>query len=55
VKLQAVKVDSYGLTTVDLKSIGYRDDLWMLATNVAQVAYYMHREDTKRHVVVSGK
>jgi hypothetical protein len=55
VKLQVVKVDSYGLTTVDLKSIGYKDDLWMLATNVAQVAYYMHREDTKRHVVVSGK
>jgi hypothetical protein len=45
-------VDSYGLTTIDLKSIGYP---WVLATNVAQVAYYIHGEDTKRHVVVLGK
>ena len=40
VKPNAVVVDSYGLTTVDLKSIGYKDDPWVLATNVAQVAYY---------------
>ena len=55
VKPNAVAVDSYGLTTVDLKSIGYKDDPWVLATNVAQVAYYIYAEDPKRHVVVSGK
>ena len=55
VKLNAVAVDSYGLTTVDLKSIGYKDDPWVLATNVAQVAYYIYAKDPKRHVVVSEK
>ena len=40
---------------MDLKSIGYKDDPWVLATNVAQVAYYIYAEDPKRHVVVSGK
>jgi hypothetical protein len=55
VKPKAVAVESYGLTTVDLKSIGYKDDPWVLATNVTHVAYYIHGEDTKRHVVVSGK
>ena len=48
-------MDNYGLTTVDLKSIGYKDDPWVLATNVVQVAYYIYAEDPKRHVVVSGK
>jgi len=45
----------YGLTTVNLKSTGYKDDQWVLAINVAQVAYYIYPEDTKRHVVVSRK
>ena len=48
-------MDNFGLTTVDLQSIGYKDDLWVLATDVAQVAYYIYPEDTKRHVIVSGK
>ena len=48
-------VDNYGLTTVNLKSTGYKDDQWVLATNVAQVSCYIYPEDTKRHVVVSGK
>jgi hypothetical protein len=48
-------VDNYGLTTVDLQSIGYKDDPWVLATKVAQVAYHIYPEDTKRHVIVLGK
>ena len=40
---------------MNLKSIGYKDDQWVLTTNVAQVAYYIYPEDPKRHVVVSGK
>jgi hypothetical protein len=39
---------------MNLKSTGYKDDQWVLATNVMQVAYYIYPEDTKRHVVVSG-
>jgi hypothetical protein len=40
---------------VDLKSISYKDDPWVVATDVAQVAYYLYLEDPRRHVVVSGK
>jgi hypothetical protein len=50
-----VTVHNYGQTTVNLKSAGYKDDQWVLATNVAQVAYYIYPLDTKRHVVMSGK
>jgi len=55
VKPKAVKVDEYGLTTVELHSVGYKDDQWVLAKRVAQVAYYAMPGDSKKHVVVSGK
>ena len=48
-------MDDYGLTTVELQSVGYKDDQWVLATKVTQVAYYVLPEDNRRHVVVSGK
>jgi hypothetical protein len=48
-------VDEYGLTTVQLESVGYKDDQWVLANHVAQVAYYAKPKDSKKHVVVSGK
>ena len=48
-------MDEYGLTTVDLGSVGYKDDQWVLANCVAQVAYYPKPRDSKKHVVVSGK
>lgn len=48
-------MDSYGLTIMDLKSISYKDDPWVVATDVAQVAYYVYPEDLIRHVVVSRK
>ena len=48
-------MDDYGLTSVELQSVGYKDDLWVLATEVAQVAYYVMPEDNRRHVVVLGK
>jgi hypothetical protein len=34
-------VDDYGLTTVELQSVGYKDDQWVLSSKVAQVAYYV--------------
>jgi hypothetical protein len=55
VKPKGVAVDDFGLTTVELQSVGYKDDQWVLASRVAQVAYYAIPKNTKRHVVVSGK
>ena len=48
-------MDDYGLTNVELQSVIYKDDQWVLATKVTQVAYYVLPEDNRRHVVVSGK
>jgi hypothetical protein len=48
-------VDDYGLTNVELQSVGYKDDEWVLANHVTQVAYYANPEESKRHVVVFGK
>jgi hypothetical protein len=48
-------VDEYGLTTVELQSVGYKDDQWVLANRVAQVAYYTKPKESKKHVVVLGK
>jgi hypothetical protein len=55
VKLKAVVVDEYGLSTVELQSVGYKDDQWVLANRVVQVAYYAKPKESKMHVVVSGK
>jgi hypothetical protein len=35
-----VSVDNYGLTLVDLKNVGHKDDPWLLADRVAQVCIY---------------
>jgi hypothetical protein len=48
-------VDEYGLNTVELQSVGYKDDEWVLASEVVQVAYYVMPEDNRKYVVVSGK
>jgi hypothetical protein len=52
--LNGVSVDNYGLTLVDLKNVGHKDDLWVLVDRVAQVFYVLDPE-TEKHVVVSGK
>jgi hypothetical protein len=49
-----VSVDNYGLTLVDLKNLGHKDDPWVLADHVTQVFYVLDPE-TGKHVVVSGK
>jgi hypothetical protein len=49
-----VNVDNYGLTLVDLKILGYKDDPWVLADRVAQVFYILDPE-TGKHTVVSKK
>ena len=49
-----VEVDSYGLTIVDLNNIGYNDDPWVLALQVAQVLYVVDPAKNTKHVVVHG-
>jgi hypothetical protein len=49
-----VNVDNYGLTLVDLKNLGYKDDPWVLVDRVAQVFYILDPEIGK-HIVVSEK
>jgi hypothetical protein len=44
-----VSVDNFGLTLVDLKNLGHKDDPWL-----TQVFYVQHLE-TGKHVVVSRK
>ena len=36
---KGVDIDEYGMTTVDLKELGYRDEPFVLAKDVAQVFY----------------
>jgi hypothetical protein len=52
--LNGVNVDNYGLTLVDLKNLGHKDDPWVLADRVAQVFYVLNSETGKR-IVVSRK
>ena len=55
VKPKGVVVDEYGLTNVELQSVGYKDDQWVLASRCVQVAYYGLPKESKKHVVVLGK
>jgi hypothetical protein len=52
--LNGMSVDNYGLTLVDLKNIGHKDDPCMLADCVTQVFYVLDLE-TRKHVVAFGK
>ena len=36
---KCVDIDEYGMTTVDLKELGYRDEPFVLAKDVTQVFY----------------
>jgi hypothetical protein len=49
-----VSVDNYGLTLIDLKNVGHKDNPWVLAYCVALVFYVLDVE-TGKHVVVFEK
>jgi hypothetical protein len=49
-----VSVDNYGLTLVDLKNLGQKDNPWVLADSIAQVFHVLDPE-TGKHIVISGK
>ena len=53
--LKGVEVDAYGLTIVELNNIGYKDDQWVLASQIAQVLYVADPAKTTKHVVVPEK
>jgi hypothetical protein len=48
-------VDGYGLTIVDLNNVDYKDDPWVVASQVAQVLYIADPAKKIKHVVVPGK
>ena len=52
---KGVEVDGYGLTIVDLNNIGYKDDPWILASQVAQVLYVVDPAKKTKHVVITGR
>jgi hypothetical protein len=52
---KGVEVDGYGLTIVDLNNTGYKDDPWVLASQVTQVLYVANPAKKTKHVVVPGK
>jgi hypothetical protein len=49
-----VNIDNYGLTLVDLKNLGHKDNPWVLTDRVAQVFYVLDPK-TGKHIVVSEK
>jgi hypothetical protein len=49
-----VNIDNYGLTLVDMKILGHKDDPYVLANRVAQVFYVLDPE-TGKQIVVSRK
>src|SRR5438105_5455882 len=50
-----VAVDKYGFTIVDLNVPDYKNDLWILAANVAQVFYITDPMNAKKEIVLPGK
>jgi hypothetical protein len=46
-----VNVDNYGLTLVDLKILGHKNDPWVLADQV----FCVLDTETGKHIIVSGK
>jgi hypothetical protein len=52
---QGVEVDEYGFTIVDLRNVGHKDELWVLASTITQVFYILDSKDEKKHVIVPRK
>jgi hypothetical protein len=52
---RGVEVEGYRLTIFDLNNVDYKDDLWVLASQVAQVLYVADPAKKSRHIVIHGK
>jgi hypothetical protein len=51
----AVQKDNYGFTTVDLTRVGFREEPFVLASQVSQVFYVRDTRNKRRQVVLPGK
>jgi len=47
--------DKYGSTTVDLEQVGYREEPFVVISQVSQVFYVRDTRNKKRQVVLPGK
>jgi hypothetical protein len=45
----------FGLTVVDLTSVGHKDDPWVLTNRMAQVFYEKDPSNLKKTIVLPGK
>ena len=57
---KVIDIDEYGMTTVDLKELGYRDEPFVLAKDVTQVFYVQDmssksKKDKSRNKLVKDK
>src|SRR5438132_6046303 len=50
-----MKVDKYGLTTIDLSKVGFKDDPFILANQAHQVFYLKDLSDKTLHIAMHGK
>ena len=55
VNLQSTKVDKYGLTTVDLSKVGFKDDPFILANQAHQVFYLEDLSDKNLYIAMHSK
>ena len=55
VALSSVKVDKYGMTTIDLERATYKDEPFVLAKQVFHVFYVQDAVNPKLHIVLQGK
>jgi hypothetical protein len=50
-----VSIDKYGITTVDLRQVGYREEPFILASTVKQIFFVTDPANKQRHIVLQGK
>src|SRR5438105_866899 len=55
VYLQSMKVDKYGLTTVELSKVCFKDEPFSLANQSHQVFYLEDLSDKNLHIAMHGK
>ena len=50
-----MNIEKFGLTTVDLTHVGYREEPFVLANAVTQIFFVKDPANKERHVVLQGK
>jgi hypothetical protein len=52
---QGVEIHDYGITIVDLRNVGHKDEPWVVTATIAQVFYILDPKDEKKYIVVPEK